>query len=255
MRSAMFLRIAASSANARRRERRGARSTGRRRHARIGSWRAFRSRAPGAVSQRLSGGRRLTRVRPWLRSSRIGADGSANKRSKPSVMRPSPRSARRAAARTGAAAARRPGRARARAASITRGERGDVGEAEVEALAGERMDDVGGVAEQDPARPAPAAGAGRRRSGQAARSRRRARARRRRRRWRRRARCSKPPASHRQQRRRRARRQRPDQGVRAPGSGRSNGSSASTSGERNHWRATWRCGRVATSRAAIARWP
>ena len=38
-------------------------------------------------------------------------------------------------------------------------QRRDVGEAEVEALAGERMDDVRGVADQHPARPAPRVGA------------------------------------------------------------------------------------------------
>ena len=81
----MFLRIAASSAKAAGASEQGEDQGGEAREDRFMA--VFQESSARAVSQRLSGATRLTRDIPLLRSSRIGADGSANKRSKPSVMR------------------------------------------------------------------------------------------------------------------------------------------------------------------------
>jgi hypothetical protein len=152
----------------------------------------------------------------------------------------------RVAARTAEATARRPGRATARAARSPR-PGGDVGQAEIEALAGERMNDMGGVADEDPAA---------------------------------RTRRGTPRTSGHDAARTPARAadigagglaEGALEGAASPCSSAAARSSAATRpgrtsgpagpverqqgehvGARNHWRAMWRCGSDATSRAAIA---
>ena len=70
----MFLRIAASSANAGARQQRSKASEQRRRRQAQGDFMAvIQESSARAVSQRFSGERWLTRVKPRLRSSRSGA--------------------------------------------------------------------------------------------------------------------------------------------------------------------------------------
>ena len=123
-------------------------------------------------------------------------------------------------------------------------QRGDVGRPRLGALPGERMDDVRCVAEEHPAAPAP----GRRpaeheRPGGALRGRveragfgagglRRTRR-------------SKAPASIASSDSARSAGSDQTSAYERVGSGRSKGNRARTSGARNHWRATWRCGSVA----------
>ena len=206
-----------------------------------------------AASQRLSRAAWLTRVRPRLRSSCATGCGLANRLSRPSVIRPSPRSAQRARARSNATAFSSPRPRQGSRSAITQGQRDDVGQAQVQTLAGQRVHHVRRVAKQH--QPAPhQASACAIISSQAARSA-----------------ASVSSAGRaaggfgqrllevrpRQRQRCVGARvgQRPNQRVRATGLGASIGRSASTSGERNHCRARFRCGASATSRVAMARWP
>ena len=217
---------------------------------RCGHGGAFRSRAPGgepalergeaidesqaAVAKFPDGAGRRQKAQQAVGHSPIAQVGAAR----------SPHS--------GAAGARRRAAARARARRSPR-QRRDVGQAQVQALAGERVHHVRSVAEQHPAGPAPGRAPPTQRPGGALGSERSSPASPA-------VACISSASNAAGVERRAAPRPRPlgsDQtsAYERPAAGASNGSRASTSGERNHWRATPWCGRDAVSRAAIACWP